>query len=240
MACVPSIRRARAVFAFGRDDPRTTVVNAIKPSEVRALDMNLEVVVIPVSNVDRASSSTAAWGWRLDADFVFDTVSAWFGSRRPDPADQRARNRSWERARAHKRHALRKSREGDSVPMEGRRRPGRPMARLPRVMGRGRPLEVLRRRHPWRCWPNDTVTSIGRLRTPSSMASLMGWRCASRHRRCLPRRDITLLYNSRASRACANVAFPRFFNSIRGKDAECLEISKSQSSTMTSRSELHS
>jgi hypothetical protein len=48
------------------------VVNAIKPSEVRALDMNLEVVVIPVSNVDRASSSTAACGWRLDADFVFD------------------------------------------------------------------------------------------------------------------------------------------------------------------------
>lgn len=48
---------------------------------------------------------------------------------------------------------------------------------------------------------------------------------------------ITLLYNSCASRAHAKVACPRFFDSIRGKDDECQEISKSQSSTMTSHSE---
>ena len=34
------------------------------------MDMKLEVVVLPVSDVDRARDFYAALGWRLDADFV--------------------------------------------------------------------------------------------------------------------------------------------------------------------------
>jgi catechol 2,3-dioxygenase-like lactoylglutathione lyase family enzyme len=34
------------------------------------VDMKLEVVVLPVSDVDRARDFYAALGWRLDADFV--------------------------------------------------------------------------------------------------------------------------------------------------------------------------
>jgi catechol 2,3-dioxygenase-like lactoylglutathione lyase family enzyme len=37
---------------------------------VRTADMKLEVVVIPVSNVDRAKSFYSNLGWRLDADFA--------------------------------------------------------------------------------------------------------------------------------------------------------------------------
>jgi catechol 2,3-dioxygenase-like lactoylglutathione lyase family enzyme len=36
----------------------------------RALDMKLEIVVIPVSDVDRAKRFYAGLGWRLDADFA--------------------------------------------------------------------------------------------------------------------------------------------------------------------------
>jgi catechol 2,3-dioxygenase-like lactoylglutathione lyase family enzyme len=36
----------------------------------RAVDMKLEVVVIPVSDVDRAKHFYAGLGWRLDADFA--------------------------------------------------------------------------------------------------------------------------------------------------------------------------
>jgi catechol 2,3-dioxygenase-like lactoylglutathione lyase family enzyme len=36
----------------------------------RTVDMKLEVVVIPVSDVDRAKSFYGGLGWRLDADFV--------------------------------------------------------------------------------------------------------------------------------------------------------------------------
>jgi catechol 2,3-dioxygenase-like lactoylglutathione lyase family enzyme len=35
-------------------------------------DMKLEIVVIPVSNVDRAKTFYASLGWRLDADFASD------------------------------------------------------------------------------------------------------------------------------------------------------------------------
>jgi len=35
------------------------------------MDMKLEVVMLPVSDVDRAKSFYAGLGWRLDADFVF-------------------------------------------------------------------------------------------------------------------------------------------------------------------------
>jgi catechol 2,3-dioxygenase-like lactoylglutathione lyase family enzyme len=36
----------------------------------RAVDMKLEVIVIPVSDVDRAKRFYGGLGWRLDADFV--------------------------------------------------------------------------------------------------------------------------------------------------------------------------
>src|SRR5262245_43059067 len=36
------------------------------------IDMKLEVVVIPVSDVDRAKRFYGSLGWRLDADFAFD------------------------------------------------------------------------------------------------------------------------------------------------------------------------
>jgi catechol 2,3-dioxygenase-like lactoylglutathione lyase family enzyme len=43
---------------------------AIKTSSAPAVDMKLEVVVIPVSDVDRAKQFYAGLGWRLDADFA--------------------------------------------------------------------------------------------------------------------------------------------------------------------------
>jgi catechol 2,3-dioxygenase-like lactoylglutathione lyase family enzyme len=39
---------------------------------VTTVDMKLEVVVIPVSDVDRAKKFYSGLGWRLDADFAFD------------------------------------------------------------------------------------------------------------------------------------------------------------------------
>ena len=38
----------------------------------RTVDVRLEVVVIPVADVDRAKSFYGGLGWRLDADFPFD------------------------------------------------------------------------------------------------------------------------------------------------------------------------
>lgn len=38
--------------------------------KARTIDMKLEVVVIPVSDVDRAKSFYSSLGWRLDADFA--------------------------------------------------------------------------------------------------------------------------------------------------------------------------
>jgi len=37
-----------------------------------SIDMKLEAIVIPVSNVDRAKEFYGGLGWRLDADFPFD------------------------------------------------------------------------------------------------------------------------------------------------------------------------
>jgi catechol 2,3-dioxygenase-like lactoylglutathione lyase family enzyme len=42
------------------------------PAEVRTVDTALEVVVIPVDDVDRAKQFYGRLGWRLDADFPFD------------------------------------------------------------------------------------------------------------------------------------------------------------------------
>src|ERR1700682_4660198 len=44
----------------------------ISDAKVAAVDMKLEVVVIPVSDVDRAKDFYGRLGWRLDADFRFD------------------------------------------------------------------------------------------------------------------------------------------------------------------------
>lgn len=41
-----------------------------KRSTSRSIDLKLEVVVIPVSDVDRAKAFYARLGWRLDADFA--------------------------------------------------------------------------------------------------------------------------------------------------------------------------
>ena len=42
----------------------------IEIPSARTVDMRLEIVVIPVSDVDRAKSFYGGWGWRLDADFA--------------------------------------------------------------------------------------------------------------------------------------------------------------------------
>jgi catechol 2,3-dioxygenase-like lactoylglutathione lyase family enzyme len=41
-------------------------------ASVKTVDVKLEVVVIPVSDVDRAKEFYGGLGWRLDADFSFD------------------------------------------------------------------------------------------------------------------------------------------------------------------------
>jgi catechol 2,3-dioxygenase-like lactoylglutathione lyase family enzyme len=41
-----------------------------KPSTSQSVDLKLEVIVIPVSDVDRAKAFYARLGWRLDADFA--------------------------------------------------------------------------------------------------------------------------------------------------------------------------
>ena len=44
--------------------------SAVETPNVRSVDMKLEVVVIPVSDVDRAKRFYGGLGWRLDADFA--------------------------------------------------------------------------------------------------------------------------------------------------------------------------
>jgi catechol 2,3-dioxygenase-like lactoylglutathione lyase family enzyme len=46
--------------------------DASGPASVKNVDMKLEVVVIPVSDADRAKGFYGKLGWRLDADFPFD------------------------------------------------------------------------------------------------------------------------------------------------------------------------
>src|SRR5512133_3804860 len=43
---------------------------AIETPRARTVDMKLKVVVIPVSDVDRAKEFYGSFGWRLDADFA--------------------------------------------------------------------------------------------------------------------------------------------------------------------------
>ena len=44
----------------------------LTPPGAAKVEMNLEAVVIPVSDVDRAKEFYAKLGWRLDADFAFE------------------------------------------------------------------------------------------------------------------------------------------------------------------------
>ena len=52
-----------------KDETRS---NNAGDADVARVDMKFEVVVIPVSDVDRAKEFYASLGWRLDADFPFD------------------------------------------------------------------------------------------------------------------------------------------------------------------------
>jgi catechol 2,3-dioxygenase-like lactoylglutathione lyase family enzyme len=45
--------------------------DATGAASAAGIDMKLEVVVLPVSNVDRAKAFYAGLGWRLDADIPF-------------------------------------------------------------------------------------------------------------------------------------------------------------------------
>src|SRR5882724_7527041 len=47
-------------------------VDAAGGASAGKVDLRLEAVVIPVSDVDRAKAFYANLGWRLDADFAFD------------------------------------------------------------------------------------------------------------------------------------------------------------------------
>jgi predicted enzyme related to lactoylglutathione lyase len=50
----------------------TTAQKAAMSTGVARVDMKFEVVVVPVSDVDRAKEFYGRLGWRLDADFRFD------------------------------------------------------------------------------------------------------------------------------------------------------------------------
>jgi catechol 2,3-dioxygenase-like lactoylglutathione lyase family enzyme len=56
----------------------TAVPSKDKTTDARVgkVDMKLEVVTIPVSDVDRAKEFYSALGWRLDADFITDQEHA--------------------------------------------------------------------------------------------------------------------------------------------------------------------
>ena len=47
------------------------------------VEMKLDAVVIPVSDVERAKEFYGRLKWRLDADFPFETAFEWSSSRRP-------------------------------------------------------------------------------------------------------------------------------------------------------------
>jgi catechol 2,3-dioxygenase-like lactoylglutathione lyase family enzyme len=49
-----------------------TEIHSSDVSEIGNVDLKLEVVVIPVSDIDRAKEFYSKLGWRLDADFRFD------------------------------------------------------------------------------------------------------------------------------------------------------------------------
>jgi catechol 2,3-dioxygenase-like lactoylglutathione lyase family enzyme len=50
----------------------TDTSDATAAANAATVDLKLEVVVIPVADVDRSKAFYAGLGWRLDADFAFD------------------------------------------------------------------------------------------------------------------------------------------------------------------------
>ena len=50
------------------DKEKTRTAAAVETPKARAVDMKLEIIVIPVSDVDRAKEFYERIGWRLDAD----------------------------------------------------------------------------------------------------------------------------------------------------------------------------
>jgi catechol 2,3-dioxygenase-like lactoylglutathione lyase family enzyme len=57
-------------YGAGSNVKEEAMAEATETSNVPPLDMKLEVVVIPVADVDRAKSFYGGLGWRLDADFA--------------------------------------------------------------------------------------------------------------------------------------------------------------------------
>jgi catechol 2,3-dioxygenase-like lactoylglutathione lyase family enzyme len=55
---------------FMMSNPKTTGEQSQPPTNNEVLQMKLEVVVLPVSDVDRAKRFYGDLGWRLDADFA--------------------------------------------------------------------------------------------------------------------------------------------------------------------------
>ncbi len=51
-------------------DASSVTAATLETTRASAIDMKLEVIVIPVSDVDRAKAFYASLGWRLDADFA--------------------------------------------------------------------------------------------------------------------------------------------------------------------------
>ena len=51
--------------------------DATETRKAGTIDMKLEVVVIPVSDVDRAKRFYLSMGWRLDADFAHGDAGEW-------------------------------------------------------------------------------------------------------------------------------------------------------------------
>ena len=51
----------------------TNAVRTADPTAAPKLDMKLEIVVLPVSDIDRAKDFYARLGWRLDADYAAPT-----------------------------------------------------------------------------------------------------------------------------------------------------------------------
>jgi len=58
------------------------MTDATQSAKARTADMKLEVVVIPVSDVDRAKAFYQTLGWRLMRTLLPVTTGAWFNSRR--------------------------------------------------------------------------------------------------------------------------------------------------------------
>src|SRR5215208_5205634 len=56
---------------IGAESKETSMAVASNPTNAK-MDMKLEIVVIPVSDVERAKQFYGGLGWRLDADFAFD------------------------------------------------------------------------------------------------------------------------------------------------------------------------